>query len=139
MAPGYRLLEHPADLGLEARGVSLPEAFEQAARGLTSVLVELEGVEAIQERALELTAPDTESLLVRFLSEILFLYDAKGFLTARVEIGEFADTRLMAVARGEAIRPEKHRVRTDVKAITYHQLSIKQVGDEWIAVVYLDI
>lgn len=139
MAPGYRLLEHPADLGLEARGRSLSEAFEQAARGLTSVLVELEGVEAIQERTLELTAPDTESLLVRFLSEILFLYDAKGFLTARVEIGEFADTRLTAVARGEPIRPEKHRVRTDVKAITYHQLSIKHMGDEWIAAVYLDI
>lgn len=139
MAPGYRLLEHPADLGLQARGHSLSEAFEQAARGLTSVLVEPEGVVALQELALELTAPDPESLLVRFLSEILFLYDAKGFLTARVEIGEFADTRLKGTVFGETMRPEKHRVRTDVKAITYHQLSIKHVGDEWIASVYLDI
>ncbi len=44
MEAGYLILDHPADLGIEARGRTLAEAFEQAARGLISVIVDPDSV-----------------------------------------------------------------------------------------------
>ncbi|MEE9187313.1 MAG: archease [Bacteroidota bacterium] len=135
----YSILEHPADLGIEARGKTLSEAFEEAAVGLTSIIVDLDSVSAINDRTLTVDAEDAESLLVRWLSELLYLYDGEGFLTKEVDIQQFSRTRLQANLRGNTYVEGKHRTRLDVKAVTYHQLEIQEVPGGWYVRVYLDI
>ncbi len=135
----YSILEHPSDLGIEARGKTLSEAFEEAAVGLTSIIVDLDSVGAINDRTLTVDAEDVESLLVRWLSELLYLYDGEGFLTKEVDIQQFSRTRLQANLRGDTYVEGKHHTRLDVKAVTYHQLQIQEVPGGWYVRVYLDI
>ena len=71
MQSGFTILEHPADLGIEARGATLKDAFEQSAVALMSIIFDLSTVECREERHVELTATDLDHLLVKWLAEIL--------------------------------------------------------------------
>jgi SHS2 domain-containing protein len=139
MEEGYRLLEHPADVGIEAAGRTLKDAFEYAALGLTSVIVERSSVDSSEQRFITLQGFDPENLLVRWLSEIIYLYDGEDFLLSDVTITHLEDGDLAATLAGEHLNEDKHKLRMDVKAITYHQLSIEQLPEGFVIRVYLDI
>jgi SHS2 domain-containing protein len=139
MKTGYRILEHPADVGIEATGVSLKEAFENSARGLLSLIINAESVDAREERFIELKALDLPNLLVKWLSEILYLYDGEDFIVGEVEIETISPTGLEAIVRGESVDEARHPMNMDVKAVTYHQLKIQQKKDGCLIRVFLDI
>jgi SHS2 domain-containing protein len=136
---GYRLLEHPADVGIEARGHGLDEAFKYAALGLTSIIVEPASVDASEERFVSLDGTDAENLLVRWLSEIIYLYDGESFLISDVKINSVTRVGLEATLTGERVNVSKHKLKMDVKAITYHQLKVEETSEGVLLRVFLDI
>jgi SHS2 domain-containing protein len=136
---GFRILEHPSDLGIEASGSTVGEAFEQAALGLMAVIAEPETIEAVYERTVGLDAQDAGNLLVRWLSEILYLYDGEGYLVKEAKIDSISPTKLRARLLGEEYQPKKHTLKLDVKAVTYHQLSIDTKDSRTTVRVFLDI
>lgn len=139
MKSGFTILEHPADLGIEAYGSSIKEAFENAAKGLMSIIVEISSVDCQREQEVHLNAIDTEQLLVKWLSEILYLYDGKQFVSKEFRIIELSSNKLNAIVRGESLSAEKHRTKLDVKAITYHQLLVQNTEHGCMVRVFLDI
>lgn len=139
MQEGYSILEHPADIGLEAHGKSLKEVFEYAAVGLMSIVVDPTGIEPVEQRFLTVTATDLENLLVKWLSEILYLYDGQEFVVAEVTIERIAPTGIEAIVSGDIIDPGKHQFRTDVKAVTYHQLKVEEKQEGCMVRVFFDI
>ena len=139
MEEGYRILEHPADVGIEAFGLSLKDAFEYAALGLTSIIVEPASVDPSERRFVSLKGTDPENLLVRWLSEVLYLYDGEDFLLSDVNIARLSDGELDATLAGETVQEGKHKLKTDVKAITYHQLKVEETPDGVELRVFLDI
>jgi len=139
MEAGYRILDHPADLGIEARGKTLAEAFEQAARGLISVIVDPDSVRPVESRSVVIEAGDRQQLLVRWLTEVLYLYDGLKFSPRDFRIGRLSPRLLEAQVRGEPFDRLRHTVRLDVKAITYHQLEIRRRGSSHWLQVFLDI
>ncbi|MGA3243331.1 MAG: archease [Bacteroidota bacterium] len=139
MDSGFRILEHPSDIGLEVWGPDLAEVFRQAALGLTSILVDPASVRVRERRTLGLKGSDNENLLVRWLSEILYLYDGADFLVSDVEIRRLQDSSLAAILKGEKVDTGHHQFRMDVKAVTYHQLNIALDENVWTARVFLDI
>ncbi len=139
MQPGYTILDHPADLGIEARGKTLAEAFQQAALGLVSVILDPSSVEPGQTVQVTTTASDRYQLLVRWLSEILYLYDGKGFAASDFDVQSLTEQSMAAMVRGETFSEEKHVTRLDVKAVTYHQIHIEENEQGAIVRVYLDI
>ena len=64
MPKDFETLEHTADTGIIAYGKDLKQAFANAARGLFSLIAELESVNEVLERDIEVTAADRDSLLV---------------------------------------------------------------------------
>jgi SHS2 domain-containing protein len=136
---GFRILEHPSDLGIEATGSTVGEAFEQAALGLVAVIAEPGTIEAFGERIVELDAQDAENLLVKWLSEILYLYDGEDYLVKEANIESISPTNLRARLLGEKYQPKKHTLKLDVKAVTYHQLSIDTKDGRTTVRVFLDI
>jgi len=138
-SPGYTILEHPSDLGIEARGRTLPELFQQAATALFSIIVEPATVSEKEQREVVIAASDVEHLLVRWLTEILYLYDGTGFVCKDFRIESLSGTNLKATVLGDTLSPSVHRTRLDVKAVTYHQLAVRQDADGWVARVFLDI
>lgn len=138
-AAEFHLLEHPSDLGIEASGPTIREAFEQAALGLMAVIAEMAGLDAVEERRVVVEAQDYGNLLVRWLSEILYLYDGEDYLLKAANIETISPTKLTARLSGEKYQPEKHRLKLDVKAVTYHQLSVKTSDDTATVRVFFDI
>ncbi len=139
MEEGYRILEHPADVGIEAFGHSLKEAFEYAALGLTSIIVEPASVDPSEQRFVSLKGTDPENLLVRWLSEIIYLYDGEDFLLSDVTVSRLDHGELEATLDGEKMIEGKHKLRMDVKAITYHQLKVDETPEGVHLRVFLDI
>jgi SHS2 domain-containing protein len=139
MKPPFKILEHPSDLGIEAHGNSMEELFQNAAHGFMSVVAGTSKIASRQNRSIELQASDRENMFVRWLTEILYLYDAEKFLTADANFEILTDTLLKANLLGEQYDCSKHELKLDVKAITYHQLKVEDHGGDWIARVFVDI
>jgi SHS2 domain-containing protein len=139
MSSWYAFLDHPADLGIEAHGLTAAEAFLQAARGLVAVMVDPATITPSVSKQVEVTAADREHLLVRWLSEILYLYDAEHFIAGDISIDKLRDDLLRATILGEIFAPPRAGVRTDVKAITYHQLSITSDSTGCTVRCFIDI
>lgn len=136
---GYRILEHPADIGIEAWGTTLSDAFRQAVHALMAVITDPEKVHPSEEREVHLTAEDSGHLLVRLLSEALFHFDAGKFLTSRLSIREMSGTAIAGSLLGETLDPSRHILKLDVKAVTYHQLSVADEGGMVRIRVFLDV
>jgi len=135
----FRTLEHPADVGFEAFGATREEAFANAARALMNVIVDLDTIQPCAEVPLQIHGPDPEDLLVNWLSEILYLHDAEGWLFRDFEIRSLQNDSLSAVAHGEKFQRLRHQAKLLVKAITYHQLALEETARGWRAQVYVDI
>lgn len=135
----YRILEHTADIGFEAFGATRQEVFANAARALIHLIVDLEVISLREELPIQVEGTDASSLLVNWLSEILYLHDAEGWLFRDFEIHSLDDHSLAALARGERFDRARHQAKLLVKAITYHQLALEQTAQGWRAQVYVDI
>ncbi len=139
MESGFVILDHPADLGIEAYGKTLSQAFEQAASGLTSVILDPSSVRRVESKQIVLEAGDLKQLLVRWLTEVLYLYDGLKFAPAHFKIRRLSAHGLMAEVQGENFDRQCHSTRIDVKAITYHQLKIgNRQSDYWVQ-VFIDV
>ena len=124
MVKEFEILNHTADVGIRAYGASMKEAFANAAKGLFSLITELEDVEEIEHRDIELTAPDQESLLVGWLNEFIYLFDTEYILFKRFDITELGPTEIKASAYGQQVDSSRHKLKVGVKAATYHMLKI---------------
>ena len=136
--PPYEILEHTADVGLKVYGGTLPELFANAGRGLVMLALESPDASPKECRALSASGGDREELLVHWLSEILYAMDAEGWLFCDFRIGKLEADAIEAEGWGERREPGE-RQRVAVKAVTYHQVSVRKINGGWEAVVYFDI
>ena len=135
----FRVLEHTADIGFEAFGATREEVFANAARALMHLVVDLQSIVPREQVSVDIQGTDPASLLVNWLSEVLFLHDAEGWLFCDYEVRSLRDTSLLATARGEKFDRGRHQAKLLVKAITYHQLALEETAGGWRAQVYVDI
>lgn len=135
----FEVLEHTADVGVIAYGADLRELFANAALGLFSLMVETSGVREAEVRTVEVAGHDLETLLVRWLTELLYYLDADQLLFSRFEIEEITGTSLRARAFGERIDRERHDLHFGVKAVTRHMLEIVPEDSGYRATVIFDI
>jgi len=135
----FRVLEHTSDIGFEAFGATCEGVFANAARALTHLMVDLDSILPLEKLSLRAEGSDMPSLLVNWLSEVLYLFDAEGWLFRDFEVENFTDHSLAAKAHGEKFDRTRHQAKLLVKAITYHQLDLRNTGQGWRAQVYVDI
>ena len=124
MEKDFDIVNHTADVGIVAYGADISQAFVNAARALFSLITELDDVEEVLYRDTELTASDEESLLVEWLNELIYLFDAEGIIFKRFDITKLNPTRLKARSYGEKVDSSRHKLKTGVKAATYHMLKV---------------
>jgi SHS2 domain-containing protein len=136
----FELLEHTGDLGLQVWSSSLEGIFATAAQGLFYVISELKNVEAQKRLEIQLEAESLEELFVRWLNHLNFLFVTEEMLFCRFDpIKIVNNTHLSATVSGESISMEKHEILREIKAVTYHQLNLKQVETGWFAQVIFDL
>jgi SHS2 domain-containing protein len=138
--PRFRLAETTADTGLIAWGADAPELFENAAAGLTSLVADPRSIRPREVRRVAAAGGDLPGLLVAWLSEWVYLFDAEGFLGREFSVEELSAGRVAGSARGETRDPARHRLRSLVKGITYHRLAVAETaGGRLRARVIIDL
>lgn len=143
------MLPHTADVGFRARGASLTDVFETAAQAMFSVEYDTSTVGFELEVDVEVNEEDIEGLLVAWLSELLWLHDARGHVFGDfvvVELGEAPMTRVgepklkvRGVGRGKQMGDWFEQAGPQVKAVTLHGLKLEQLRRGYEATVYLDV
>lgn len=139
----YRYLEDiaTADAAFEVVGQTLEELFRDAAIATFEVMVDMKSVEPVITREIELKNEAIDNLFFDWLSELVYLKDADALIFGKFDVSikknDFYE--LKATASGETINQEKHTLRSDVKAVTYHMFEVKKTGKDWTARVILDI
>ena len=139
----YEFLEDIAiaDAAFKAEGDSLEELFEACALATFDVMIDLEKVEPVEKKHIEIEHEKIDQLLFEFLEEIIFLKDADYMVFSKFEIKIEKNElyKLTADIFGEEINLEKHESKSDVKAVTYHMFEVKEEDGKWTAMVILDI
>lgn len=130
MSEWYKHIDHTGDIGIVVKGGSITELFEHAARAMFEVIADLKDVQPKDEEQVQVEAEDLEALLVRWLSELNFRHITQEKLFCRFSIQKMHDRFLSATIWGEPVDPAKHTIYTEIKAVTFHGLYIKQL-DEW--------
>ena len=135
----FETFDHTADLGLRIRAADVNSLFAEAGRALLSVIVsDPDSVKSREELTLHVAGGDIEYLFVDWLDELLFLFESKHFLVSVFET-VVDDMGLSATVRGETCDPTRHALAHEVKAVTYHGLTVEHSADGWRAEVILDI
>jgi len=131
--------EHTADIGLSAWGDSLGELLEALAEGLAGLMCAPEGIHPSERRALSVTGSDVETLTVDFLAGALTLMTAERFCVREVRVTAADSDGAEAELVGEPLDPGRHEMKVEVKAVTYHDLSVRRQDGRWTARVLLDV
>lgn len=136
----FEAFDHTADLGLRIRAATLDELFAEAGLALFSTLVEdLATVGQGDRVEIAVVGTDREYLLFDWLKELLYRFDADHLLFSRFAVKVDA-AGLMGEAWGETLDWDRHVLRNEVKAITYHGLKVEPQADGgWLAEVIVDI
>lgn len=137
--PSFEILEHPADIGLRVFGRTLMDLFVNAGHGLVAIALEPQDAGPAERIVLTARGSDRESLLVNWLSEILFFMDAEGWVFREFRVQKLGDNAIEGEGLGERRDPALYPRTVAVKAVTYHQLSVLKTAEGWEAVVYFDI
>ena len=117
------MLDHTADIRIQAFGTDLNEIFENSAYALFDQIVDLSTVVPKGEEKIEIEARSADSLLVDYLNELIFIESAMGILFSSFSVN-VSGTRLRSSVRGEKIDRKRHLLKDDVKAVTYHMLEL---------------
>lgn len=127
----YEFLDHTADVQIHAWGDDLKETFENAAVAMTAYITDISKIDIDQKETISVEADDLEGLLFRYLDEILFLFNAEPYLLSkRVRILDFSNSNregfsIKAECYGEKFSLTKHCQGTEIKAITYSAMTVR--------------
>jgi SHS2 domain-containing protein len=130
LAGGYRFLDHMTDAVIEAYGNTLEEAFENAARGLIDTMIDLKTVRPEKEIKLSAKGHDLYSLLFDWLDKVMLLLVADRIVISQfsIKIKQHNNNgySLEGTTRGEPLHLDQHHYKVEIKAVTYHEMEIKQ-------------
>jgi SHS2 domain-containing protein len=139
MNKAFEIIDHTADVGIVVYGADLVELFSNAARALFSLIIEPESVQEKLRRDLKVSSEDKDSLLVEWLNELIYVFDAEHVLFRRFVINNLSEKLLQATCYGENFDPMKHKIKIGVKAATYHMLTLDKNNEGYKAQVIFDI
>jgi SHS2 domain-containing protein len=142
----FEFFDVTADVGYRAYGNNLGNAFENAAIAMFEVITDTSAVKHLVEKQIELEAEDKYALFYDWLSELLFFHDAEYLVFSKFDVKIYSKVDedreiyyLVATAWGEEFDPLRHERRSEVKAVTYHMMDIKDENLNVMLQVILDI
>jgi SHS2 domain-containing protein len=104
-----------------------------------SLITNLDSIKEKKTINVSVGSPSLDGLLVSWLNELIFHFDAYGFIGKKIEIKQFSDKRMVATVTGEEFDPQHHEGKFLIKAATYHKLRIEKIDNMWEIDVIFDI
>lgn len=139
-----RMLDHTADIGFEVvEAPTLEDLFDETRQALLMTLFERPPKKGEKERPVGLSAPDLETLLVRWINEIVFYIQGDGFVPvgADLRIREAGDGgfSLEALLTGAPLDLKGYGWQGEIKSATFHGLEVTSESGGWRARAILDV
>ena len=144
----FEEIPHTADWSFRAFGRDLRELFENAAFAIFSMQgsIDANAQPSAKEiaREVQVSGIDYESLLVNWLSELLYLQESNRETYQRFRVEEISPNPLETAGSPTALRAiifgqPARKIDKIIKAVTYHNLKIQKTHDGWEAVVVVDV
>lgn len=144
MNSGFEEIEHTADWAIRVRGRDLRELFVNAARGMFGLIADVEAVTSTVEERVELDAYDTETLLVSWLGELLWLNETHDLIFTDYRIERLTPVHLRATVSGGPLPADRSEISSggqwkQIKAVTFHDLAIVETDNGYEVTIVFDV
>ncbi len=135
----YIQLEHVGDIRIKVFGDTKKDLFINAGFALFDIMIEGDFSKNELSETIDISGIDKEELLVNWLSELNYLFITESLLFSKFEIQRLTDTELTATVLGEKFNPFQHKIKNEIKAVTFHDLEIVEKGKKWETKIVFDI
>jgi SHS2 domain-containing protein len=135
----YTLLDHTADLRIRVSGTDPADLFKNAGLALFDLITRPDRLKPGEVIEVSVIGDDAADLMVNYLRELLYLWTGEEKLVDRIEIVHLSDNAVSARVSADCYQPERHEIRHEIKAVTYHQIEVSRTGDGWQAMVVFDV
>ena len=135
----YRTFEHTADVGVEVDAPDIEELFSRSGLAMFDMMFGLESIAQTYSRKVQASGENLNDLLVAWLNELLYVYSVEGMIFSGFKDIDISEKSISAVGVGEIFDGAKHDADLEIKAATYHDLSIRSDSGRWKARIILDV
>lgn len=134
---GYQIIDHMADVAVQAWAPDMPRLIEQAAMGMINLMV---ARTPPSQRDIEVrgTGDTPEELLIDCLREILLLMDLEGLMPVSVKVLEASDNYARCRVGVVPLTAVRDELLHDIKAVTYHDIDIRHSAGGLVVEVVFD-
>lgn len=135
----FHEIDHTADLAIHACAKSLPQLFATAGESLYSLIAESENIQARDAISVSAQGAGSEEVLHAWLCELLALFNLQGFVGKSCVVEELAHDHVRGIVYGEKLDLSRHRFRTEIKGVTYHDFKVWEEDGTWHARIVFDV
>ena len=139
MRSTYRLIDHTADVGIHVFGADAGELFENAALALFDVLTDPSSLKESRTHSISCQGQDWPDLMVNWLRELLYLWTGKQVLVKSIVIEKLREYHISATIRVDPYDPDRHVIKEEIKAVTYHQIDVQKKSTGWESKIIFDV
>jgi len=135
----FEILDHTADLGIVVTGDDLKDLFHNAADAMLHIMLKRPAEKGGKNHDISIKAVDLSDLMVRWLGEILYLFEGENRVVTQTKIIDITPDHLDARIKTVLFNSTRHEVLTEIKAVTYHQIEVIQKTGLWRARIIFDL
>ncbi|MBU0548774.1 MAG: archease [Candidatus Omnitrophica bacterium] len=141
----YEIIDHTADLGIKVYGRDLEELFINSADAMFEVILGKQKPGALFEKKefkkflLHKNAQSIEDVFIAWMGELLYLFYTEGLIMKKADIQRLDSEAILADVSGPIFNPESYQIKTEIKAVTYHELEVQKTDKGYQAQIIFDI
>jgi SHS2 domain-containing protein len=129
------IIEHPADVGIKVQSDTLEALFTETMWGMLQFIIDEPSPTAVQSVPIDLKAYSLDKLLIKFLSEVLYIVQDKYLHPHRLEIHRLDKTRISAEL---FVNPDA-KIVGEIKNVTYHHFRLEEIDGKWLCEIIFDL
>ena len=135
----YELIDHTADIGIRVTGKTVNDLFETAAHAMFEQITDTSKLSGANTKDSHVKGIDRPDLLINWLREVLWCWTIDNCLVSQVVINDMNNDHLTAKLFYDDFDPQTHELLKDIKAVTYHGISVEQANNGWMATIIFDV
>ncbi|MBU4186161.1 MAG: archease [Proteobacteria bacterium] len=135
----YEVIDHTADFGIHVFGADAKDLFANAAFALFDLITDIDALKGLDEHKVFVTGDDWPDIMVNWLRELLYLWTCKEMLVKTIDIFYLKEFELAASVRFDPYNPDRHEIRNEIKAVTYHQIQVEKGPLGWESKIIFDV
>ena len=120
--------EHTADIGIEVSSSNISEAFQEISLAFSEIITGGNLPRSVISKSVNLKSDNLDSLLVEFLSYLIVLFDTDFFISGFADLSISKNNKfyLNGNLLGDVYNQETHGYGVEIKAISYHLLTVEE-------------